>query len=471
MEDIIFHSNITGESSSSLVIKNFTFPVFSTINDSTTYLNKNGLMAFIGGDLYIKRNGVSSPIRLLTDLEDKVNIDNSIKDITNARVSGNNILIDFVRTNNSTSTLTIDASSFKDDVQVTNATFNATNTSISIIESNGDVNTIPLGSLILNYINTNMLDNSLDLLTNVSKYVNRDGLRNIIDNNNYNFSVTPNKGLRKEYIDDSPTISYGEIASQPNILNGITFISKADTAEYGTIITYTANGSYELKSYETQLKLNSILQNVEFNGLFDDGFDFQGAYLKLDADDKSIKLASQRVSDNGLDNSYNAILNNSYNNTLSAINNFDVNNIIQSAIETTITQQFIYENPINFPTSVSDGTLIHKKYVDDNYVKKVPLSGIVSLPNVTKTSNYNLTLNDFTVKGNCSSASLNFYLPLSTVSYGTIYKIKKVDSTTNVLTIVAQNGETIDGFGYYPISIQNNCIELQSNGINGWDII
>jgi hypothetical protein len=109
-------------------------------------------------------------------------------------------------------------------------------------------------------------------------------------------------------------------------------------------------------------------------------------------------------------------------------------------------------------------------FVSDNYIARINGSGIVSNPNVTKTSNYNLTLNDYTVKGNTTSGNLTFTLPNAS-AYGTIFNVKKIDSSVNKIFLVPLNGQTIDGKTVITIKTQYETYRVQSDGANNWDII
>ena len=89
---------------------------------------------------------------------------------------------------------------------------------------------------------------------------------------------------------------------------------------------------------------------------------------------------------------------------------------------------------------------------------------------VTKTSAYTITLNDDTVLGNATSAAFTVTLPTSVGNTGKKYVIKKVDSSTNAVTIGTTSSQTIDGNTTYALSNQWGGVTLQSDGSN-WLII
>ena len=63
----------------------------------------------------------------------------------------------------------------------------------------------------------------------------------------------------------------------------------------------------------------------------------------------------------------------------------------------------------------------------------------------TKTTNYTLMVTDFVILGDCTSAAFTLSLPTAASGIGRIFFMKKIDSTSNVLTVQANGSELIDG--------------------------
>ncbi len=89
----------------------------------------------------------------------------------------------------------------------------------------------------------------------------------------------------------------------------------------------------------------------------------------------------------------------------------------------------------------------------------------------TKTAAYTCTADDYTVRCNASSGAFTVTLEASPV-IGTIRVIKKIDSSTNAVTVSA-NGKTIDGATTFNLSAQYNALMIQyaGSGAGAWDIL
>jgi len=89
---------------------------------------------------------------------------------------------------------------------------------------------------------------------------------------------------------------------------------------------------------------------------------------------------------------------------------------------------------------------------------------------VTKSTSYTISSTDYTILGNASTGNIVFSLPTSPVpTTGSIYNIKKIDPTSNIVSI---NGgaTTIDGAQFANIKTQYNSVQVQWNG-SAWYII
>ena len=89
---------------------------------------------------------------------------------------------------------------------------------------------------------------------------------------------------------------------------------------------------------------------------------------------------------------------------------------------------------------------------------------------VIKTEDYTMTALNSLVLCDATSASLTITLPTAVGIAGKYYTIKKIDITTNTVTVDGNGSETIDGETTQIIQQKNVSITVVSNGIN-WLII
>ena len=75
----------------------------------------------------------------------------------------------------------------------------------------------------------------------------------------------------------------------------------------------------------------------------------------------------------------------------------------------------------------------------------VHINGSLSLPLIRRTSAYTLSAGDYTILTDASSSSFTITLPSAAGIAGRIYVIKKVDGTSNQVTVQPNGGEQIDG--------------------------
>ncbi|MCM8797615.1 MAG: hypothetical protein NC923_07080, partial [Candidatus Omnitrophica bacterium] len=101
---------------------------------------------------------------------------------------------------------------------------------------------------------------------------------------------------------------------------------------------------------------------------------------------------------------------------------------------------------------------------------KLHIAGAIATALSTKTTNYTLTATDSTILGNANSGAITLTLPTTSGITGRIYTIKKIDSSTNAVTVDGYGSETIDGAATYSLSAQYKYVTIQSDGTN-WVII
>ena len=99
------------------------------------------------------------------------------------------------------------------------------------------------------------------------------------------------------------------------------------------------------------------------------------------------------------------------------------------------------------------------------------LSATPANPSVTtKTTTYSIATTDGSIFCNATSAGFTVTLPTAVGVGGKIYIIKKIDSSTNVITIATTSSQTIDSLTTQTLSLYNAWLQVQSDGSN-WQII
>lgn len=100
---------------------------------------------------------------------------------------------------------------------------------------------------------------------------------------------------------------------------------------------------------------------------------------------------------------------------------------------------------------------------------KLQVIGSIGLPIATKTSDYTLTKDDYTVLLNASSNTVTGNLPTAVGIEDTIYNIKCIDDTFTC-DIDPSGTEEIDGDNANFELIKDEIITIQSDGSNWWII-
>lgn len=81
---------------------------------------------------------------------------------------------------------------------------------------------------------------------------------------------------------------------------------------------------------------------------------------------------------------------------------------------------------------------------------------------------YAVSANNATILVNYPSAPFGVVLPTAASLTGQQYKIKKIDSSANAVTVSTTSSQTIDNALTYPLSSQYQSVTLQSDGSNWW---
>jgi len=81
---------------------------------------------------------------------------------------------------------------------------------------------------------------------------------------------------------------------------------------------------------------------------------------------------------------------------------------------------------------------------------------------------YAVSANNATILVNYPSAPFGVVLPTAASITGQQFKIKKIDSSANAVTVSTTSSQTIDNSLTYPLSTQYQSVTLQSDGSNWW---
>lgn len=87
-----------------------------------------------------------------------------------------------------------------------------------------------------------------------------------------------------------------------------------------------------------------------------------------------------------------------------------------------------------------------------------------------KTTTYTATATDDVIHCSASGGSWTLTLPAAASNSGKMYYIKKTDSSANTVTVDGNSSETIDGASTFVLRLQNECIQITSDGTN-WIIV
>lgn len=95
-----------------------------------------------------------------------------------------------------------------------------------------------------------------------------------------------------------------------------------------------------------------------------------------------------------------------------------------------------------------------------------------NMRNITvKTTNYTLIGNDDVLLVDATSGVITITLPKISIAEGCTYVVKKVDSSSNAVTIDPDGSETIDGATTHVLSSQYDRVEFIADAGRGWHII
>jgi hypothetical protein len=84
----------------------------------------------------------------------------------------------------------------------------------------------------------------------------------------------------------------------------------------------------------------------------------------------------------------------------------------------------------------------------------------------TIAANYTVQADDYTLLVDASAGAVSITLPSSVNEADRLLVIKKIDVSSNNVTILPGSGETIDGEASYALATQNESVSLHCNGQN-----
>lgn len=95
-------------------------------------------------------------------------------------------------------------------------------------------------------------------------------------------------------------------------------------------------------------------------------------------------------------------------------------------------------------------------------------AGGIRFAEKTVTTNYTITHNDYEILVDASGGAVVITLPLA-LGDGQLYRIKKIDSSGNTVTVVPQSGDLIDGSTGIFLTTQWDATSLIDASLNYWD--
>src|SRR5688572_20985072 len=96
--------------------------------------------------------------------------------------------------------------------------------------------------------------------------------------------------------------------------------------------------------------------------------------------------------------------------------------------------------------------------------------GASTFNSVSKTSAYTLTALDTRIRADATSAAFTLTLPTAVDITGKTYGFKKVDVSTNIVTIDPNSTQTVEGLDNWKLRYPNDYVEIVSDGAN-WRVI
>lgn len=171
------------------------------------------------------------------------------------------------------------------------------------------------------------------------------------------------------------------------------------------------------------------------------------------------------------------------NNTWSGTNTFNAASTFSGAStfssSATFNSSSVFNVAPTFNTSLTIGQPV-------TFTGSVDFTGSVTLPSTPVVNSLGYAVTTFTgpTSQTLSSSNLNetifcdatsggVTLTLPTASaFGTgMVAIKKIDLTSNLVSVYPPSGNIESGFSFYPLSLENDSLILQSDGVSSWKLV
>jgi len=89
--------------------------------------------------------------------------------------------------------------------------------------------------------------------------------------------------------------------------------------------------------------------------------------------------------------------------------------------------------------------------------------------NITRVAvDHTAKLTDGMILANAVSGSITIFLPAASTAFRKEFTIKKIDSTSNVVTLDPDGSETIDGSATISTTVQNTSFTIKCDGVEWW---
>lgn len=252
------------------VVNGFNVPILSSSSDLNTYLSREGLFAGYSGSIYYKVSG-SLPIKL-ADSRDLLNYNGNVVSVSNIRLSGSSILLDYTNYSGSSFTISGSLSPLAVDTFVTSVTLNSGSHVLTVFQNNSSsfgVDFTPsyttyLGSrtsstidfnesgsfyatrsTINSWFNNKVLSSSFIIGSQPSGstlLVNHEQVKSYVDNKVDVFTASPDMPYR--FISGSYTITKNDYTVVVNAISGSVTVSLPDASTVdGRVFNVVKNDS------------------------------------------------------------------------------------------------------------------------------------------------------------------------------------------------------------------------------------
>lgn len=93
-------------------------------------------------------------------------------------------------------------------------------------------------------------------------------------------------------------------------------------------------------------------------------------------------------------------------------------------------------------------------------------STVLTIEATAKTGNYTLTTSDQVILADSSGGAFTITTPAASSNSGRYFYIKKVDSSSNFVTLKGAGSETVDGATTFDLFVQWQAVMIVSDGSN-----